>query len=363
MRDKTKYTTEELCYIWIDGFSELEYKHKKNLIELISGKKDIKKVIESGKDYIISEIGEDKFRTISMSATPQYLDYLLAELKRKEVYCITQASEEYPDVLLQTEIPPLVLYAKGESDLLKENLFGIVGSRKSLPLSVKIAENYTEKLIGYGFVPVTGIAEGIDKAVLETALRINGKAISVLAGGFDNVYPVSHTELFNKLSEKGLCISEHCPEVKALPYLFPIRNRIISGLARGVLIVSGAKKSGTLYTAEYAEEYGKDLFCVPYSVGISSGAGCNDLIKRGAILTDDPKDIADFYGITDAEEKTELTKEELIVTECLKDGEKHIEKIAKETGKAVYEISPILSMLEIKGYVVKSGVNVYTLLK
>ena len=137
MRDKTKYTTEELCYIWIDGFSELEYKHKKNLIELISGKKDIKKVIESGKDYIISEIGEEKFRTISMSATPQYLDYLLAELKRKEVYCITQASEEYPDVLLQTEIPPLVLYAKGESDMLKENLFGIVGSRKSLPLSVK----------------------------------------------------------------------------------------------------------------------------------------------------------------------------------------------------------------------------------
>ena len=139
-----------------------------------------------------------------------------------------------------------------------------------------------------------------------------------------------------------------------------MRNRIIAGLSKGVLIVSGAMKSGTLYTAEYAEEYGRDLFAIPYSAGISSGAGCNDLIKRGAYLTDSPEDILSFYGENNEKRKETYTDAEREILRALSDGELHIEKLSSALKKNAFEITPILSILEIKGVVVKSG-NVYGL--
>ena len=158
----------------------------------------------------------------------------------------------------------------------------------------------------------------------------------------------------------GLVISEYPPEMIAKPFHFPVRNRIISALSRGVLIVSGALKSGTLYTAEYALEYGKDLFAVPYNVGIQSGAGCNDLIKRGAILTDTPKDILDYYGKENNKRKIDVTEQEKQILSVLKAEQLHIEKLSALTGKRAYEITPILSVLEIKGLVIRNG-NFYGL--
>lgn len=246
--------------------------------------------------------------------------------------------------------------------MLGGKLFTIVGSRKSLPPSKNIAVNYTKELSGAGYALVTGIAEGVDEAVLETALSVGGKAISVIAGGFDNIYPSSHKSLAERIAENGLLISEYPPEVKAMPYFFPLRNRILAALSKGTLVVSASKKSGTIITAEYAEEYGKDLFCVPYSVGIESGVGCNDLIKRGAMLTDSPDDLLDFYG-EEKKEKVFLTSEEKEVTDVLRNGELHIEKMCEALGKQIFEVMPILAVLEIKGVIVKNGNNVYGLLR
>ena len=136
----------------------------------------------------------------------------------------------------------------------------------------------------------------------------------------------------------------------------------IAGLSKGVLIVRAGKKSGTLYTAEYAEEYGRDLFAIPYSVGIASGVGTNDLIKRGAILTDTPEDILLFYGIEEKKSETEeLTDIEKAVVTAIAEEPLHIEKICEKTGKKVFEIASVLSFLEIKGIIVKAGINVYGL--
>ena len=144
--------------------------------------------------------------------------------------------------------------------------------------------------------------------------------------------------------------------------MFPVRNRIIAGLSKGVLIVSAGKKSGTIYTAEYAEEYSRDLFAVPYSVGVSCGEGTNDLIKRGAILTDSPTDILSHYGIeTRVEEKPQLTDAENQILDILKDGEMHIEKISLKLNKKIFEITPIVALLEVKGYICRAGINVYSL--
>ncbi len=357
-----KYINSELCLIWLDSFLGLEYKHKQVLYGLINGKADIKDLLSKGKDYIVTEIGEREYSTLLNSANTEYFNYVLRELERKGVTAVTVESEDYPKSLLNIPEPPLVLYCKGNIQLLNGNNFSIVGSRKSLPLSINIAKSFAETLSRNGFTLVTGIAEGVDSAVLETAVNKCTSAISVIAGGFDNIYPANNQNLADKIAEIGLIISENPPEVKSKPFHFPIRNRIIAGLSKGTLVVSGALKSGTLYTAEYTEEYGRDLFAVPYSVGIASGAGCNDLIKRGAVLTDKPEDILEFYGIEQQEKKSiELTPDQKQIISVLKDGQTHIEKICSALGRRVFEIMPVLSMLEINGIVTKNGSNFYGL--
>ena len=184
----------------------------------------------------------------------------------------------------------------------------------------------------------------------------------MLGGGFDAIYPKSNTELVDKIAETGLVITEYPPEVVSRAHHFPIRNRIIAGLSKGVLVVSGAIKSGTQYTANYAMEYGKDLFAIPYGVGVESGSGCNDLIKRGAILADTPSDILNFYNLEQVEvRKPLLTEEQRQIINGLKDGEKHIQQLSGILNKPVFQLTPLLSELEIMGVVNRNGANVFGL--
>ncbi len=355
------YTQKELCLIWLDSFVGLEYKHKKQLYEYVGESVGIKEFLSKGKDYLITELGEKVFNTVYSSANKFYLDAVLDGLDKRNIVCITLESKNYPENLLNTDIPPLVLYAKGDVSLLNSQIFGVVGSRKSLPVQLNIAKDICEDLVSAGFTLVTGIAEGIDKTVIETVLNNDGKLISVLANGFDNIYPSAHKSLFERVVEKGLVITEHLPEVKAKPYFFPVRNRIIAGLSDGVLVVSGAIRSGTLYTAEYAVDYGKHLFAIPYTPNIESGTGCNLLLKQGAILTENSQDILEFFGKNKATQSIALTEEQQLIVNTIKDGNLHVGQIAKKLNKAVYEIIPVLSELEIKGIIVKNGTNIYGL--
>ncbi len=354
-----KYTKEELTLIWLDSFVGLEYKYKLEIYDFLKDAERIKDGLYIAKDYIINAVGENEFNTMINSANQTYLDYLINELNSKDIFAITFLSKNYPESLSNIEIKPLVLYVKGNVELLKKETFAIVGSRKSLPISIALAEKYTSGLIEH-FTLITGIAEGVDSTVIKTALEKNGNVISVIAGGFDNVYPSVNKNLLEKVMEKGLVLSEYPPNVAPKPFYFPIRNRIFAGLAKGVLIVSGAIKSGTLYTAEYAGEYGKDLFAIPYSVGIKSGEGCNELIKRGAILTDKVKDILEFYNIEGKKDKIQLTSQEKEIVKVLSDGQMHIEKLSNLLNKRTFEIMPVLSSLEIKGIIIKSG-NIFEL--
>ncbi len=360
-----KYSNSELCLIWLDSFLGLEYVHKQALYKMINGKADIKSLIVGAENYIRSKVGDNAYNTLLSSANADYLSHVIEELKKREIIVVTIESIEYPKLLKDTAIPPLVLYCKGNINLLTEKCFGIVGSRKSLPLSISLAKEYASAISDGGFTLVSGIAEGVDSAVLEYAIKNKRKVISVLAGGFDNLYPKSNYELLEKVIKVGLAISEHPPEIKPMPFHFPIRNRIIAGLSKGVLVVSAGAKSGTLYTAEYAEEYGRDVFAVPYSVGIYSGVGCNELIKRGAILTDTPEDITAFYGIENNKDTKvlSLTEDEKLIVNILKDGEAHVEKIEQALKKPTRQILGTLSMLEIKKIVVKRGTNVYGLIR
>lgn len=358
------YTKDELYLLWIDSFSSLEYNDKQFIYSIIKDKKSIKNAIIENKSLISERIGEEVIQQILASANDNYLKYLLNKLNRDNISVVTVQSKDYPYELQRIENPPLVLYAKGDLSLLDgENIFCIVGSRKSLPLALSVTHNIAKELVTAGMTLVTGIAEGVDETVLTTALEEEGKMISVLASGFDNIYPTRNASLVERVIEKGLVITEYPPSVEAKPYFFPVRNRIMSALAKGVLVTSGAIKSGTMHTAQYAGEYGKDIFAVPYSVGIKSGEGCNELIKRGAILVDKKSDILEYYGLESKEEEYVLTELEEQIVNILAEGEKHIEQIAKALNKQTFEIIPTLSVLELRRIVVKNGVNVFALSK
>ncbi len=357
------YTKEETTLIWLDSFSGLEYKHKREIYAALQTEKDVIAAVNACRGYITENAGERVFETLINSFNRTYTDYILSGLSRKGVRAITRVSDGYPERLNVVPSPPFVLYVKGDETLLGEKTIGMVGSRKSLPVSVNIAKEFSETFAKAGFTPVTGIAEGVDSAVIRGALDGGGKVISVIAGGFDHVYPAANASLIDKITEKGLAVAEYPPYVKPDRFMFPVRNRIIAGLSDGVLVVSGAKKSGTLYTAEYAEEFGRDLFAVPYGVGIESGEGCNDLIKRGAMLCDTPDDILNFYGVEKKKTKIPLSAEETNVINVLRDGAKHIDEISRALGRESYEILTTLSVLEIKGVVAKNGVNVYGLIR
>ena len=233
------YPKAELCLIWLDSFLGLEYKHKAEIFDLINDRTDIKELIVSSKDYVIKNIGENEYNTLLHSANAEYLDSVIKGLIKRDIIAITKESEDYPEELKDLPFAPLVLYAKGDLSLLKTEKFAIVGSRKNIPLALKIAEDYAEELSDAKFTLVTGIAEGVDKTVIETVIKNEGKIISVIAGGFDNIYPKSHINLFESVVKNGLALSESPPETVPLPFYFPVRNRIIAGLGKGTLIVSG----------------------------------------------------------------------------------------------------------------------------
>lgn len=354
-----KYTKEELKLVWLDSFFKLDYGVKTALNNLLRKHQSIVDGLEQNKEFILTKVDNQTYEELISSANESYLKYVIENLEKKGIICLTIDSVNYPIKLLETDAPPLVLYAKGDISLLGGDIFTIVGSRKSIPLSINFTEKVCSALIKANVTLVTGTAEGIDETVIKTALSENGKIISVVAGGFDHVYPSKNAKLIDEIVKSGLVLSEYSPSIKPMPYFFPVRNRILAGLSKGTLVVSGSLKSGTMHTAEYAGEYGRDLFAVPYSVGVKSGEGCNELIKRGAILVDSPKDLLEYYGYEQKEKNIDVTDEEKEIIEILSEGEMHVEKIAEKTGKEVFKLIPLLSVLEIKGLVVKNGLNVY----
>ena len=352
------YTKDEKTEIWLDSF-HLEYGKKAQLYKLCAEPYDLVKQFAKYRSGVAEIVGEEILAAMEKSlSSGEYMRSLLAKYTEKGITCITFSSELYPEDLRQISDPPLVLYARGDLELLRERKFAIVGSRRTPPAMMKQAERFSSELSQH-FVIVTGLAEGGDTAAALGALE-SGKLICVLAYGFDFVYPECNRNLLKSAEEKGLVLTEYLPDEKPKPYLFPARNRIIAGLADGVLVVSGGIKSGTRITADYAYEYGKDVFAFPYSLGSAAGEGCNALIKDYAKLADNLVDIFAAFGInlTEAEEIS-LSEAERAVFEIVREGEVHVAQIAEKSGLKVYELPAILTALQMKKLIAPCGGNRY----
>jgi len=197
----------------------------------------------------------------------------------------------YPQVLLQTADPPLLLYTQGDADLLNSPCLAIVGSRNPTPQGAENARAFAEHLGRAGMTIVSGLALGIDGAAHSGALAGGARTIAVVGTGLDRVYPRAHRELAHRIAERGLIVSEFNLGTEPLAANFPQRNRIIAGLSLGTLVVEAALESGSLITARHAVDSGRDVFAIPGSIHSPQSRGCHALIKQGAKLVDDARDV------------------------------------------------------------------------
>ena len=349
------YTKDEINLIAVDSFDDLTYREKRLFLAAR------KKGGESAKyeDELIKSCGAGVYNKLREKFCDEsYLSKIVSTLDKIGVRCITIKSEGYPEGLNHVKNPPLVLYARGNTELLKRRIFCVVGSRKSTTQAIEECKNISGRLAEY-FVVATGIADGADSAAALGALD-SGNVICVLPCG----HKYSST-LSRRVEAKGLSLSEFPPDTRIQSYTFTLRNRILAGLSDGVLVVSAAIHGGALSTAAYAADYGKDVFAFPYSIGVSTGEGCNNLIKSGAYLCDSAEDILSVMGVdcVSATQEVELDDDERAVISVLKDeGEMHAEKLAAATGKKLYELAAICSSLEIKGIIVRVAGNRYAVL-
>lgn len=233
------------------------------------------------------ERGPDPAR---MEATLRWLDDPVNRI-------VTLADESYPRLLLETSDPPPLLYLKGNPELLDRKALAVVGSRNATQQGVANAEAFAHELSDGGFTIVSGLALGIDAAAHRGGLAGAASSIAVVGTGLDIVYPARNRDLAHRLAAEGVLVSEFALGMPALASNFPRRNRLLSGLARGCLIVEAALRSGSLITARYALEQGREVFAVPGSIHSPLSKGCHLLIKQGAKLVESAGDILEEFGV------------------------------------------------------------------
>lgn len=228
-----------------------------------------------------------------LSSTESTLDWLESE----QNHLITLADADYPKALLEIPDPPPLLYAKGQIKWLNTPGIAVVGSRNASPQGEKNAEDFSQALANHGYTIISGMALGIDGAAHRGALKATGATIAVVGTGLDIVYPSRHRELAHQIVEQGLILSEFPLGTPSRAQNFPRRNRIISGLAMGCLVVEANVQSGSLITARLAAEQGREVFAIPGSIHSPVSKGCHQLIKQGAKLVDNIQDIVDELGV------------------------------------------------------------------
>ena len=299
------------------------------------------------------------------------IDYDLEWLEQQNNGVLTFNDTNYPLQLKEIADPPPILFVRGNPDLLSLPQIAIVGSRNPSALGKETAFSFARTLSLYGFVITSGMALGIDGASHRGALYANGYTVAVAGTGLDRVYPARHKELATEIVNTGVMISEFPPGTTAKANHFPRRNRIISGLCQGLLVVEAAKQSGSLITARMALEQNREVFAIPGSIHNPLARGCNALIREGAKLVETTQDILEelnqYYqqdekllplttqSTLDLEQQTLLNRVMFSPTS--------IDHLVENTGESVEAISSMLLILELQGYLEATAGGCYVRVK
>lgn len=353
-----KVTEEEKALIWLCFCTDLDYRTRVSLLRAAENPVNLWRNPENFFAEVING-RENRLYNIDRVSRERDLNALFEAAEEKDYFFTTLVSDDYPAELKQISSPPLALSGAGNRALLGREKFCIVGSRITPPWAEKQARAVSEAL-SERFVIVTGLAEGGDSAAIAGAIE-SGNLVCVLPNGLNVCYPAAHLALKERIRKKGLLLSEYPLDEPLQRFHFHARNRILAGLCKGTLVVSAGARSGALITANYTVDYNRDLYAFPYNLGVSQGAGCNALIKKGAYLATGAEDIFFGFGIEPSARKEEqVTAEEARVLALLREeGELHVTVIAERTGIPVYQITAVLSALEMKNLAVKAGGNRY----
>ena len=360
-------TTNEVL-LWLDSFDFLTYRKKEKFIDVFE---DIEKIfninnLKEKRESILKIITDEEYNILKNQLTEKCVEGLIKNLESKGIKYITYYSKEYPMTLKNIDTPPFVLYYKGDISLLKTDSFAIVGSRQITSYGKMATEKFAKDLVKADFTIVSGLASGVDTVAHSVTLAEQGKTIAVLAGGLDEIYPATNTNLADQIvKNNGLLITETRCNKKAETYMFPIRNRIIAGLSKGILITEAKEKSGVIHTKNYALEYGKDVFAIPGSIFNLTSIGTNRMIVNGqakAVVTID--DILEEYGISlqkKAKAVYNFSMEESIVINLLSSGEKSFQELTDQSKLPVKTLNSLLTTLSIRGIIKKLTGNIYYL--
>ncbi len=312
---------------------------------------------------------ESLIEQIKLSRSRINPDWEMEKLAKTGVRLITIENENYPKQLKEIYRPPALLYLRGELQKQDQTALGIVGTRRCAPYGRQITPLITADLCSAGLTIVSGLAKGIDTLAHQSALDSKGRTIAVLGSGVDraSVYPRTNQKLSDQIAENGALLSEFPIGAPPFAQHFPQRNRIISGLSLGVLVIEAPEKSGALITARDALEQNREVFAVPGHIYSSNSIGPNNLIKMGAKLVNQAQDILEElnlnYQIKIKRQIKPDNQEEAIILKQLSQEPVHIDKIIRQSKLSTASVNSILMLMEIKGKVKNLGGNNYILNK
>ena len=287
-----------------------------------------------------------------VSPDEKAIDRACAWLDNEAHHLVTWGDDDYPDMLSQVPGPPVALYVNGDVDALHLPSLAIVGSRNPTEGGRRNAHDFAQHLASGGFAITSGMAQGIDAAAHEGALDAGGKTIAFLGTGIDRVYPPGNRSLAHAIAERGTLVSEYPLGSPPERWHFPERNRLISGLSLGTLVVEAARRSGSLITARLAAEQGREVFALPGSIHNPLSRGCHQLIRQGAKLVETADDILGELG--QLAEHLRPTAEDADY-ETLRQHLSHdpvvIDELGKQSGLTIDQLSSMLLILELHGEV------------
>ncbi len=270
----------------------------------------------------------------------------------------------FPALLNEIPNPPLGLFVKGRSELLQSPQLAIVGSRNASPSGERTAASFAAELASLGLTITSGLASGIDSHAHQGCLSRDGHTVAVIGSGIDRIYPKSNRNLYREVAEKGVIVTEFPPGAPPLPRNFPLRNRIISGLSLGTLVVEAGIRSGSLITARLAAEQGREVFAIPGSIHIVTSRGCHFLIRQGAKLVESVTDIMEelqhFENLpsgvkNETEPPVKTTGHENPLYNLIDYAPVSVEWIIEQSGLTAQQVSSILTDMELQGLIVETN--------
>lgn len=359
---------ENILWMWMSYLKSQEVSGLNKLLEyyetpyniFITNTDEYKTLITS-RDYDIINMNKDYDRFER--------DY--NSLLEKDIKYVALCDEDYPEKLLNIPDKPYGLFYKGRLPNKNSISISIVGARKASIYGKEIAKKFAYELARRNVQIISGLALGIDGCAHRGALEANGFTIGVLGGGIDTLYPRENYNLYSEMIKRGGIISEYYMGTTPKPRWFPIRNRIISGLSDGILVVEAKRKSGSLITVDQGLEQGKYIYAVPGRVTDECSTGCNDIIRQGAILIETPEQLLEEFNMdfSDgqinlfdrdfAQKEKLLANEEKILYSCLCLEPKYIDDIVLESRMSLQDAINILFGLEMKGYIKQTMKNYY----